>query len=44
LQHFRRYCLPSVFAKNAKDNLSKAEQAKLVELSKLLIARYEERP
>lgn len=32
--------LVTVFAKNEKDNLSKAEQADLVALAKLLIAHY----
>ncbi|QIG52771.1 type II toxin-antitoxin system RelE/ParE family toxin [Altererythrobacter sp. BO-6] len=32
--------LVSVFAKNEKDNLSKAEQAELIKLGKLLIAHY----
>jgi len=32
--------LVTVFAKNEKDNLSKAEQADLVALSKALLARY----
>lgn len=35
--------LVTVFAKNEKDNLSKAEQAELVALSKELIARYGDR-
>lgn len=35
--------LVTVFAKNEKDNLSKAEQAELVALSKALIAHYGER-
>lgn len=30
----------TVFAKNEKDNLSKAEQAAVVELSKALVATY----
>jgi hypothetical protein len=32
--------LLTVFAKNEKDNLSKSEQAKLVAMSKALVARY----
>lgn len=36
--------LLTVFAKNEKDNLSKAEQADLVALSKLLIATYGDKP
>ena len=32
--------LITVFAKNEKDNLTKAEQAAEVELSKVLIASY----
>ncbi|EQB16546.1 MULTISPECIES: type II toxin-antitoxin system RelE/ParE family toxin [Sphingobium] len=32
--------LVTVFAKNEKDNLAKAEQAALVELSKALVAAY----
>ena len=32
--------LVTVFAKNEQDNISKAEQAHLIELSKLLIATY----
>ncbi len=35
--------LVTVFAKNEKDNLSKAEQAELVALSKQLIAHYGDR-
>lgn len=35
--------LVTVFAKNEKDNLSKAEQSELVALSKALIAHYGER-
>ncbi|WP_232493677.1 type II toxin-antitoxin system RelE/ParE family toxin [Novosphingobium kaempferiae] len=35
--------LLTVFAKNEKDNLTRAEQAAAVELSKLLVARYGER-
>lgn len=35
--------LVTVFAKNEKDNLGKAEQAELVALSKDLIARYGDR-
>ncbi len=35
--------LVTVFAKNAKDNLSRGEQAELVTLSKALIAHYEAR-
>lgn len=35
--------LVTVFAKNDKDNLSKAEQAELVALSKELIAHYGDR-
>ena len=34
--------LVTIFAKNEKDNLSKAEQAELVALSKALIAHYGE--
>lgn len=34
--------LVTVFAKNEKDNLTKAEQAAAVELSKLLLATYGE--
>jgi hypothetical protein len=34
----------TVFAKSEKDNLSKAEQAELVALSKALIAHYGDRP
>ena len=34
--------LITIFAKNEKDNLSKAEQAELVALSKALIAHYGE--
>lgn len=36
--------LVTVFAKNEKDNLGKAEQAELVALSKALIAHYGDRP
>ncbi len=36
--------LVSVFAKNEKDNISKAERAELVQLSKSLIAHYGEQP
>ena len=36
--------LVTVFAKNEKDNLSKAEQAELVAMSKVLIAQYGDRP
>jgi hypothetical protein len=36
--------LVTVFAKSEKDNLSKAEQAELVALSKALIAHYGDRP
>lgn len=36
--------LVTVFAKNEKDNLGKAEQAELVALSKGLIARYGDNP
>jgi hypothetical protein len=36
--------LVTVFAKNEKDNLSKAEQAELVALSKGLIAHYGDKP
>lgn len=36
--------LVTVFAKSEKDNLSKAEQAELVTLSKALIAHYGDRP
>jgi hypothetical protein len=36
--------LVTVFAKNEKDNLGKAEQAELVAMSKGLIARYGENP
>ena len=32
--------LLTVFAKNEKDNLGKAEQAQLVAISKALVARY----
>ena len=32
--------LLTVFAKNEKDNLSKSEQAELVAMSKVLVARY----
>ncbi|MGR4893559.1 type II toxin-antitoxin system RelE/ParE family toxin [Sphingopyxis sp. LARHCG72] len=32
--------LVTVFAKNEKDNLSRTEQAELVALSKILLARY----
>jgi hypothetical protein len=32
--------LVTVFAKNEKDNLSRAEQAELIALSKLLLAHY----
>lgn len=35
--------LVTVFAKSEKDNLSKAEQAAAVELSKALIAHYGDR-
>jgi hypothetical protein len=35
--------LVTVFAKNEKDNLTKAEQAAAVELSKTLIATYGDR-
>lgn len=35
--------LLTVFAKNEKDNLSKTEQAELVSLGKLLLARYGDR-
>lgn len=35
--------LVGVFAKNVKDNLSRAEQAHLVQLSKTLLATYGER-
>jgi len=35
--------LVTVFAKNEKDNLGKAEQAELVALSKALLARYGDR-
>lgn len=34
--------LVTVFAKNEKDNLSRAEQAELVALSKMLLASYGE--
>lgn len=34
--------LVTVFAKNEKDNLSRAEQAELVTLSKMLLASYGE--
>ena len=34
--------LVTVFAKNEKDNLSKAEQAAAVQLSKMLVASYGE--
>jgi len=36
--------LVTVFAKNEKDNLGKAEQTELVALSKALLARYGDRP
>jgi hypothetical protein len=36
--------LVTLFAKNEKDNLGKAEQAELVALSKALIAHYGDRP
>ena len=36
--------LVTVFAKNEKDNLSKAELAELVALSKVLIAQYGAKP
>ena len=35
--------LVTVFAKNEKDNLGKAEQAELIALSKALLARYGDR-
>lgn len=35
--------LVTVFAKNEKDNLSRAEQAELIALSKLLLAHYGDR-
>lgn len=35
--------LVTVFAKNEKDNLSKAQQAELVTMSKLLLAHYGDR-
>ncbi|SLK10188.1 type II toxin-antitoxin system RelE/ParE family toxin [Novosphingobium mathurense] len=35
--------LVTVFAKNEKDNLSKAEQAELIALGKLLLAHYGDR-
>lgn len=35
--------LVTVFAKNEKDNLSRAEQADLVNLSKALLAHYGDR-
>lgn len=35
--------LVTVFAKNEKDNLSRAEQAELIALGKLLLAHYGER-
>ena len=38
-----RIFLVTVFAKNEKDNLRKAEQSELVALSKTLIALYGER-
>lgn len=34
--------LLTVFAKNEKDNLTRSEQAALVELSKTLVAKYGE--
>jgi hypothetical protein len=34
--------LVTVFAKNEKDNLGRAEQAELIAMSKLLLARYGE--
>jgi hypothetical protein len=36
--------LVTVFAKNEKDNLNRAEQAELVALSKTLLAYYGDRP
>ena len=36
--------LVTVFAKNEKDNVSKTEQAAAVQLSKILIATYGDRP
>ena len=35
--------LVTVFAKNEKDNLSRAEQAELIALGKLLLAHYGDR-
>ena len=35
--------LVTVFAKNEKDNLSRAEQAELITMSKALLARYGDR-
>lgn len=35
--------LVTVFAKNEKDNLTKAEQAELIAMSKALLARYGDR-
>ncbi|WP_343228048.1 type II toxin-antitoxin system RelE/ParE family toxin [Stakelama flava] len=35
--------LITVFAKNEKDNLTKAEQAELIAMSKALLARYGDR-
>lgn len=35
--------LITVFAKNEKDNLSRAEQAELVALGKVLLAHYGDR-
>lgn len=35
--------LVTVFAKNEKDNLAKAEQAELIAMSKALLARYGDR-
>ncbi|QNE07229.1 type II toxin-antitoxin system RelE/ParE family toxin [Croceicoccus marinus] len=36
--------LVTVFAKNEKDNLTKAEQAELIAMSKVLLAHYGDRP
>ncbi len=36
--------LVTVFAKNDKDNLTKAEQAELIAMSKVLLAHYGDRP
>lgn len=36
--------LVTVFAKNEKDNLTKAEQADLIAMSKVLLAHYGDRP